>query len=331
MKIFITGGTGFIGSYIVEMLLDDGHTVHLLARCPEKVIAHHENLIVFKGDITDSNSIEDAMVGCEKVYHVAAYAKPWAKDPQDFYRVNLDATKNIFDAAKKHKVDKIVFTSTAGTLGPSSAAEIPVKEEDKRRGIVLTDYENSKIKAEELCRKYVDEEHMNIVIVNPPRVYGPGVVNESNGVTRLVKMYLSGKWRIIPGDGSGVGSYVHVADVAKGYLLAMENGRAGERYILGGENLTYNEFFHILAEVSDKKQQLVKLPYPLMLAAAQLFVINQKITGRPPLITPPWVKKYKTHWTLSSEKATRELGYTFRPLHEGLQETVNWLKEKYSL
>lgn len=326
MKIFVTGGTGFIGSYIVEMLLAEGNAVHLLARNPEKVRISHNNLTVFKGDITDKKSIDVAIKDCRQVYHAAAYAKPWAKNPEDFYTFNLHATKNILDAASEHNVEKMVFTSTAGTLGPSPAAEIPVKENDPRLGKVLTEYEDSKIKAEELCRHYVAQKGMNIVIVNPPRVYGPGVVNESNGVTRLAKLYLAGKWRIIPGDGSGVGSYVHVADVARGHLLAMKKGHSGERYILGGENLSYNEFFEILGKVSGKRYSLVKLPYSFMLAAAQLFVLNQKISGRPPLLTPPWVKKYKSHWTLTSEKAERELGYTYRPLEIGLRETIDWIK-----
>jgi farnesol dehydrogenase len=264
------------------------------------------------------------MQGCDQVYHLAAYARVWAKDPSTFYKLNVEATKNILDAAKKFNVEKIVFTSTAGVLGPSKG--VPVKEDDKRIGNILNEYEETKTKAEELCRRYVEEKGLNIVIVNPPRIYGMGVETESNALTKLVRLYLKGTWRFIPGDGKRIGSYVHVKDVVNGHILAMQKGRSGQRYILSGVNASYNEFFHTLAKVSGKKNKLYNIPVWAMLIAGNLMMLRTKLTGKPPLITAKWIKKYLYDWALSCEKAQGEIGYTYMPLEEGLRETVDGVK-----
>ena len=142
-------------------------------------------------------------------------------------------------------------------LGPSG--EKPVEESDERIGEPFTEYEVSKTQAEALCREYCNKYNMHIVIVNPPRVYGPGIITESNAVTRLVKLYMAGKWKIMPGDGKRTGSYVYIDDVVNGHILAMQKGRSGERYTLGGENASYIEFFNLLATLTGKKINLNKI------------------------------------------------------------------------
>jgi nucleoside-diphosphate-sugar epimerase len=131
----------------------------------------------------------------------------------------------------------------------------------------------------------------------------------------------------MPGDGKRTGSYVHVEDVVNGHILAMQKGRTGERYILGGENASYNKFFKTLGNVTGKKLRLYNLPVPLMMLAGHAMMLRTKLTGKAPLLTPIWVKKYFYDWSLSSEKAERELGYTYRPLEEGLRQTVEWIKQ----
>lgn len=326
MQIFITGATGYIGNILANRLANEGNTVHALSRSPSKNhLLDHPNIKIFDGDITDPWSVEKAMQNCGQVYHLAAYARVWSKDPADFYRLNVEATKNVLEAARKVGVKRIVFTSTAGVLGPSGKK--PVKEDDARIGEVMNDYEATKTEAETLCGQYVKDYGMDIVIVNPPRVYGPGVESESNAVSKLIKLYLKGKWRIMPGDGKRTGSYVHVDDVVNGHILAMQKGRTGERYILGGENASYQEFFDTLGKITGRKLRLYNLPVPLMLLVGYAMMFRTKLTGKPPLVTPVWVKKYFYNWSLSSQKAQEELGYNYRPLDEGLRQTVEWIKQ----
>jgi len=326
MNIFITGATGYIGNNLAKKLANEGHTIHALCRNVHAEVLKHANIKIFSGDITDPSSIEQAIQGCEQAYHLAAFARVWSKDPSTFYKLNVEATANVLDAARNAGVQKIVFTSTGGTLGPS--AKHPVKEEDERIGEPFTAYEATKTQAEDLCRSYCNKYNMHIVIVNPPRVYGPGIITESNAVTRLVKLYMAGKWKIMPGDGKRTGSYVYVDDVVNGHMLAMEKGRAGERYSLGGANTSYIQFFDLLAELTGKKISLIKLPVWAMMVAGNILQLYTKLTGKPPLLTPPWIRKYYYDWNVDSRKAERELGYTFIPLKEGLQKTIDWLHKQ---
>lgn len=327
MRIFITGATGYIGNNLAKRLADEEHTIHALCRSVQKSsLLDHPNIKTFSGDITDINSVKDAMRGCQQVYHLAAYARVWAKDPSTYYKLNVEGTKNVLDAARETGVHDIVVTSTAGVLGPSK--DKPVREEDKRIGNTLNEYEETKTQSEALCREYCNKYGMRIVMVNPPRVYGPGVESESNAITKLVKLYIKGKWKIMPGDGKRTGSYVHVDDVVNGHILAMQKGRSGERYILSGVNASYIEFFDALASVSSKKVKLLRLPLWLMMASGYGMMAYTKITGKAPLLTPKWIRKYLYDWSLDCSKAQREFGYTYRSLEQGLQETVDWVKQQ---
>jgi len=326
MNIFITGATGYVGNNLAKRLAGEGHTIHALSRSANKnFLLDHPNIKIFPGDITEIASVEKAMQDCRQVYHLAAYARVWAKDPSVFYKLNVEGTKHVLEAAKKLGLNDIVFTSTGGVLGPSNGK--PVKEDDSRLGNVFNAYEDTKTRAEELCKEYCNKFGMRIVIVNPPRIYGPGIESESNAVTKLIKLYLKGRWKILPGDGNRTGSYVYVDDVVNGHILAMEKGRSGERYILSGVNASYNEFFSTLTKVSGKKVSLYPLPVSLMLMAGYMIMGYSKITGNPPLLTPKWIKKYFYDWSLNCEKAQQELGYTYRSLEEGLLQTVNWINQ----
>jgi nucleoside-diphosphate-sugar epimerase len=326
MNIFITGATGYIGNNLAHRLAAEGHQVNALCRSANKAeLLNHKNIRIFDGDITDYNSLLKAMQGCGQVYHLAAFARVWAKDNSTFYRLNVEGTKNVLDAARAAGVKKVVFTSTAGVLGPSGSK--PVTEDDTRIGEVMNAYEDTKTQAEALCREYCDKYGMHIVTVNPPRVYGPGIESESNAVTRLIKLFLKGKWRIMPGDGKGTGSYVHVDDVVNGHILAMEKGRSRERYILSGVNASYIEFFDIITKLTGKQTKLYNFPVWLMMFSSYCLMGYTKLTGKAPLLTPEWVKKYFYDWSLSCEKAQLELGYTYRPLEEGLRETIEWVKK----
>jgi len=325
MKCFVTGATGFIGQRLVETLIDKGYDVHVLVR-NRNFQNQHQQIKVFQGDLFDVEVINNAIQGCDVVFHMAAYANLWSKDKTLAYRTNVEGTENVLKAALKNKIMKAVFTSSAGTLPPSENMEL-VDETFPPPKVYLTEYETTKRQAEQICMDYA-KKGLNIVIVNPSRVFGPGLLNKSNSVTILIKKYVEGKWRIIPGNGSQVGNYVFIDDVISGHILALEKGSIGEKYILGGENISYAELFGLLAEISGKKYKMVHLPLSLMMLVGKLELFLAENFGKKPLITPPWVRRYHQNRLLSNKKAENQLGYQILPLKTGLEETINWIKKK---
>ncbi|RLD68724.1 MAG: hypothetical protein DRI95_02130 [Bacteroidetes bacterium] len=324
MKIFITGSTGFIGSKLALKLANSGHIVHALYRSDEKAKnIQHENIMLFKGDITDVESMKTAMQNCEQVYHIAAFTDVWTKIPDLIYDLNVKATENVFKIALNLGIKKVVFTSTAGVFGPS--INNIVTELTERTVDYFLEYERTKAIAEDFAKKYMQKE-LNVVIVNPTRVYGPGVLSKSNSVTIMIKSYIQGRWRVIPGDGKSVGNYVFIDDIVKGHIIAMEKGKPGERYILGGSNINYIDFFRIIKDISGKKHFMFKLPLVFMLAVSYFMMLLTKLFGVKPMITPALVKKFNYQWNVSSKKAEKELGHQITNFREGATKTIDWLQ-----
>jgi farnesol dehydrogenase len=325
VKIFISGATGFIGSRLAIRLADAGNTVHALYRSENKTNEiKHPNIKLFRGDILDPLSLDAAISGCEQIYHTAAFAKVWDSDPSRIYQLNIEGAMNVISSGIAAGVKKFVCTSTAGIFGPSGenghVDEFSVKP-DK----YFIDYESSKSILEEVLRT-ISKSGTSIVIVNPTRVYGPGLLSESNGVTRMIKRYTEGRWRIIPGSGKSIGNYVHVEDVVSGHILAMDKGVPGENYILGGGNISYNDFFKELAVLSNNNYRMIHIPFSFMLLLSNLMLTYAKIAGKEPMITPPLVKKFVKHWNVSSAKAIKDLGYQPMSINSGLSSTLQWLK-----
>jgi farnesol dehydrogenase len=330
MKIFISGATGFIGSRLALSLAGEGHQVHALYRDERKLMSiQHPNIQFFRGDILDYESLIRAIEGCEQIYHAAAFARVWDKDYSSIYRLNIEGTTNVIKAGIYSGVKRIVCTSTAGVLGPSLPGQF-VDENTPRPSRYFIDYECSKKIMEEILNTF-SLIGIEIVIVNPSRVYGPGVLSDSNGITRIVQRYIRGKWRIIPGNGESIGNYVFVDDVVSGHILAMEKGRSGERYILGGTNLTYNQLFNQLAELTGKKYFMIHVPLSLCQMIAGIMLFIARVLGSAPLITPALIRKYNHNWNISSSKADRELGYRSIDFKTGASLTINWLKTMNSL
>lgn len=325
MKIFISGATGFIGSRLALRLANNGHMVHALYRDASKVsIIEHPNITLFKGDILDYNSLMPAIEGCSQIYHTAAFAKVWDKDNSMIYRQNIEGAANVIRAGIETGVNKIVCTSTAGVLGNSQPGS-SVDEFTPRPPKYFNDYESSKAILEETLKAY-SENGVHIVMVNPTRVYGPGVLGDSNGTTRMMQKYIRGKWRIVPGDGNNIGNYVYVEDVVTGHILAMEKGKPGERYVLGGENITYNVLFSKIAELTGKRFFMVHMPLSLIIMVSGIMLLIAKVSGRPPLMVPGVVRKLKLSTQVSSARAEKELGYKHIDFRTGAQLTINWLK-----
>jgi farnesol dehydrogenase len=325
MKFFITGATGFIGLNLSHKLANDGHHVRALVRNKEKgKLLDHPNIELYFGDIHQPEIIEKATDGVNGIFHLSAFAKPWAKDLSIYNKVNVEATKKLYLIAQKKGIPKIVFTSTAGTLGPS--IESPVNEETVRYTDFFNEYESTKFMAEKITKDFVLK-GMNIVVVHPTRVYGPGLLSKSNAVTIMIKNYIKGKWRIIPGNGEKIGNYGYIDDIVQGHILAMQKGEAGEQYLIGGENASYEYFFKLLKNVSHKKYKLIKIPVSLLIGFAAIEMSLSKILNRSPLLPPKWVKKYLYNWSVSSDKAIKELGYSITPLDTGLKKTIQWLTQ----
>ncbi|HFA47469.1 MAG TPA: NAD-dependent epimerase/dehydratase family protein [Bacteroidetes bacterium] len=324
MKYLVTGATGYIGHQLTRRLASLGHSVNALYRSGTKAkeLENLPGVCLHKGDLLDPGSLQRAAEGCDAVFHVAAFAKPWHKDPQTFFRINVKGAENVFCAAKKMGARRVVFTSTAGVISPSEGS--PTSESSPRRQGFFTHYERSKAQAEAVA-KQMSAGGFETITVNPSRVYGPGRMGAGNPANKMVRLYLQGKFRLLPGNGKSIGNYVFINDVVEGHIQAMEKGRGGERYILGGQNASFIEFFEMLAKVSGKDFRMFKMPLPLMQIGAAAMETMAKLTGTEPLLTPPWVKKYLFDWEHSTGKAERELGFEPTALEEGLRATVEWV------
>ncbi len=322
--VLVTGATGFLGRQMALRLAQEGNLVHALYRTEAKLGGlQHDNIRFFRGSLDDADSISHAMEGCRQVYHMAAYTLPWAWNPRVFYDQNIGGTENVLLAAWRHGVEKLVFTSTAGVLGPSSG-ELNT-EEKQFTGRHFTHYDRSKSKAEEKVFEFA-RKGLNAVVINPTRIFGPGYLSKSNAVTMMIERYLQGKWKLIPGNGKSIGNYVFVEDVVDCHLLAMQKGRSGERYLAGSENFSYNEFFELLAMVSGIKHRLYRVPVGLMMVPAVGMLCAARLTGWTPPIVPSFVRRYNQNWAVSSEKAMNELGYSPISFNQGLKKTIEWIQ-----
>ena len=165
-----------------------------------------------------------------------------------------------------------------------------------------------------------------MVIVNPTRVYGPGLLSVSNGVTRMIDLYIRGKFRVLPGKGHRIGNYTFIEDVVEGHIRAMDKGRHRERYLLGGHNVSYNDFFWVLSESTGIRYRQIPIPPRLLTVASHFMLWRARHFGVPPLITPRWADRFNNYdWAVSSQKAVQELEYEITPLREGLTRTAEWL------
>jgi nucleoside-diphosphate-sugar epimerase len=327
MRIFITGGTGFIGSRLTERLVAEKHDLILLLRDPAKAAAFNNEKVTFvQGDLFDTEALRKGMRGCEWVFHMAAFTKPWANDESLPFKTNVTGTINVIEAAIENNVKKIIITSTGGTLGYSKDGNT-VDESNNPDPEYHTQYEKTKAEAEKIALKYCAS-GIHIVIVNPTRVYGPGKLSKSNSLTKIIKLYISGFWRIMPGDGNSKGNYVFINDVVNGLILAAVSGRKGERYILGGENLTFREMFDKIGIASGSKRKIFSLSAGFLRIVIKFSALLTRVFGIPPIITREWLDKYLNDSIISSDKAVKELGYKITPFAEGVSETIRWLKLK---
>jgi nucleoside-diphosphate-sugar epimerase len=332
-QVFVTGASGFIGYRLMQELVRRGNVVHALIRgekpkpppgfsSANQIDFDHPNVRIVRGDITDRESLRRGMEGCSQVYHLAGYAKNWARDLQPYLQNNVIGMNLVCLVAKELNVQKVVWTSTMLTFGPTKLGEVG-DETTIKTTKALTEYEHSKWCAEFDATAFV-EDGLPLVTVNPCRVFGPGHLNESNSVSRLIDMYDRGKVPFLLG-GRNIGNWVYVDDVVNGLILAMERGRIGEKYILGGENLSPAEFFRLVDKVSGQRHWQITIRRPAAMVYAYLQKLRAEKFGVYPQITPEWVRVFLTDWAYSSAKAQRELGYQITPLENAVRQTYEWL------
>jgi nucleoside-diphosphate-sugar epimerase len=332
---FVTGATGFIGTRLVHELVRRGHTVHALTRTDnpqpppgfspdDRPSLRHPNVRLCPGDITDLESLRRGMQGCEHVYHLAGYAKNWAANPQTYIEINANGMKNVCTAARELAVERVVWTSTMLTFGPTRPGEVGDEAMPRITPKYYTQYEASKCAAEAEAAKFVAD-GLPLVIVNPGRVFGPGHFSEGNALSLLIDMYDRGRAPILLNGGRNVGNFVYVNDVVAGHIGAMERGRVGEKYLLGGENLSLKEYFGLIDKVSGKRHFQINIRRLGAMTYAWLLKQRAQIFGAYPQITPDWVRVFLTEWAFSSAKAELELGYRITPMEHAVRQTYEWL------
>src|SRR6187402_1470648 len=320
MKILITGASGYIGHKLAMEAARRNYTVHILVRdMLSPLLPAHPNIIKFKGDITDKASVMAAMMNCDKVMHAAAIAKLSTRDNSIFYSVNVEGTRNMLDAALALGVKKFVFTSSGAVIGPSG--KYPMSENDPRIVAFENDYEISKYWAEGLVKDYC-RKGLFAIIVAASRVYGPGHECNGNTMSVLLKNILSMRLAFVPSYDNVVANYAFVDDVVAGHFLAMDKGLGGEKYILGGENLSYRSFFHLIKQNTGKKIGLIRIPKLLLKIFSFFYMSVCALVGKETHISPKIVDRLAQDRALSSDKAIRQLGYCITPFSIGIHKTI---------
>jgi farnesol dehydrogenase len=338
-KAFVTGANGFIGTRLIEALVQRGQPVRALSRRPNPQpdpppgFGWNDGgplaspLVEWvRGDITDRDSLVRGMEGCSQVYHLAACAKNWARDPTIFHEMNVQGMRNVFDAAVTRAVQRVVWTSTMLTFGPTPRGQVYDEESPRSTDHFFADYDETKTIAEQEALRRAAE-GFPVVIVNPARVYGPGHLTEGNSVSLLIDQYDRGLVPFLLNLGVNVGNWVYIDDVVQGHILAMKKGRIGQRYILGGENASLKRFFRLVDQVSGKRHFQVPVFRYSALIFAWILKKRAEWFGVYPQISPGWVRMFLADWAYSTEKAQRELGYRPTPLAEGLKSTYEWLQK----
>ena len=316
----VTGATGFLGSAVARALLRAGQDVRVLAR----PTSDRRNLAelpveIAVGTLEDAASLTRAVAGCRYLFHVAADYRLWVPDPAAMYRANVDGTRELMRTALAAGVERIVYTSSVATLGivaGGSADELTPSRLDDMIG----PYKRSKFLAEEAVRGMIAENGLPVVIVNPSTPIGPGDLKP----TPTGRLILEAARGHVPGYVDTGLNVVHVDDVAAGELIAAEQGKIGERYILGGENMSLAEILAHVAHAVGKRPPRMKVPYPVAFSAAALGAAMARITGHEPFTTLDGVRMSRKKMYFSSAKAEGALGYKPRPACEAIADAVTW-------
>src|SRR4051812_26761471 len=323
-RILVTGATGFVGAAVARALVSQGHQVRVLVR-PSSDRGNIEGLDVEPviGSLEDSPSLAAALAGIEALFHVAADYRLWVRDAQTMMRANVEGTRAIMEAALAVGLRRIVYTSSVATLGQYGDG----RDADETTPVAYADmvgpYKQSKYRAEGVVRLMVREAGLPAVIVNPSTPVGPRDIKPTP-TGRIIVEAASGK---MPGYIDTGLNLVHVEDVAAGHLLAHERGRTGERYILGGDNMSLGDMLRRIAELTGRRPPQFEVPRAVVWPIAFGAELVAHVTGREPFATMDGLRMAKKKMYFSSAKAQAELGYRHRPARDGLADAITWFRQ----
>lgn len=319
---FLTGGTGFVGASLARLLLAQGLKVKALARKgSDRRNLDGLNVEIVEGGLLDKSAIEAGVKGCRYVFNVAADYRIWVPNPADMYKVNVDGAESVIRSAAKAGAERIVHcSSVAAVKVPDDHTPVDETSEYSSLDQVVGDYKKSKYLSDVLACKLGKSEGLPVVVVNPAAPIGPRDIKPTP-TGRIVVDFMNGKMPSYIDTGMNI---VHVDDVAMGHWLAAQKGRVGERYILGGENLTLKGVLDLLASATGRSAPKFKTPYAVAYAFGAVDTAIARLRGVEPMAPLDAIKMAKHYMWFSSEKAKRELGYSSRLAAAALQDAADW-------
>lgn len=323
MTTLVTGATGFVGSAVARQLVARGETVRVLVRAG----ADRRNIADLpvepvEGDLRDGDSLARAVRGCRALYHVAADYRMWVPRPSEIYDTNVAGSVRLLRAAAAAGIERIVYTSSVAVLGARPDGAPADEETPVRLADMIGHYKRSKFLAEAAVRDLVRQAGLPVVIVNPSTPIGSRDVKPTP-TGRLIVEAAAGRMPAFVDTGLNV---AHVDDVAAGHVLAFERGVIGERYVLGGENLTLREILAEIARLCGRRPPRVCLPHGVVLPLAFAAESVSRVTGREPFATVDGVRMARKKMFFSSAKAQADLGYRARPAAAALADAVEWFR-----
>ena len=326
MTTLVTGATGFLGSHVARLLLERGEQVRVLVRpsSSSRLVdaLPSSGLERTTGDLRDPASLRRALEGVHTVYHVAADYRLWARDPNEILESNLGGTKNLLEAARSAGVDKFVYTSTVATVAVERPGRLPDESTETSLDEMIGQYKRSKWLAEREAQAAAAN-GLPLMIVNPTTPVGPGDAKPTP-TGQIIVDFLNGRMPAYVDTGL---NFVPVEDAAAGHLLAAEHGRVGERYILGGENLTLKTMLGMLANASGRPAPRVRLPHAVALVAGYADAAVSRVLGREPRIPLDGVRMARHSMFVNTEKARRELRFSPGPVSAALERAVRWYQD----
>jgi dihydroflavonol-4-reductase len=322
MKAFVTGGSGFIGQHVVSKLLARGYEVFALARSDHSAaVLAQLGATVVPGNITDADSMRQAMQGCDVVFHLAAWYKYGAPDWMQAEAINVRGTRTVLHLAHELGIPKIIYTSTVSVFGDTKG-EL-VDESFYQAGPFPSEYHRTKWLAHYKVALPLIEKGAPVIIVMPGVTYGPG---DPKFPAELMHLYYKGL-PAVPGPSTTI-TYAHVEDVAEGHILAAEKGRIGESYILAGPAVPLGEMMDFWARLTGRSSPALRIPAQLLRPLAPLIGTVNSFVSLPSVFSEEMVGMVGTTEMARSDKARQELGWRTRPLQTGMLETFAWMADQ---